>query len=251
MTAEEIIAALNLPLASRVDQRVPKKLLLENGAPTSADKRLINDGVEEIRWVAALKPATIGVPELRDGVREYLEISVLRITLRAKAKVDRIAELVHRAVPYPVLLISEQGERTTLSLAHKRHALNEADKFVLDGEPTDATLNDATASLRQSFLQALDLTRQPRTTLWALYQGWLDTLLAFQAARVTGTFRLFDSAERANVRREALQVCVTLQNRMATLRSAASNASQMARQVEINLELKRCETELLQRRSEL
>ena len=47
---------------ARVDQRVPKKLLLEHGAPTAADKRQINDGIEELLWVAALKPTTIGVP---------------------------------------------------------------------------------------------------------------------------------------------------------------------------------------------
>ena len=49
------IASLGLPGGCRVDQRVPKKLLLENGAPTAADKRLIADTVEEIQWVAALK----------------------------------------------------------------------------------------------------------------------------------------------------------------------------------------------------
>ena len=38
-----MISALGLPASCRVDQRVPKKMLVENGAPTSADKRLIND----------------------------------------------------------------------------------------------------------------------------------------------------------------------------------------------------------------
>ena len=61
---------------------MPKKLLLENGAPTAADKRQINDGIEELLWVAALKPTTIGVPEYRDDVREYLEIAVLSLVLR-------------------------------------------------------------------------------------------------------------------------------------------------------------------------
>jgi hypothetical protein len=61
------------PDSARVDQRVPKKLLLENGAPTASDKRLITDAIEDIQWLAALKPNTIGVPEYRDTQREYLE----------------------------------------------------------------------------------------------------------------------------------------------------------------------------------
>ena len=35
---------------------------------------------------------------------------MLRLTLRAAAKATRLAELVHRAVPYPLLLVTEQGE---------------------------------------------------------------------------------------------------------------------------------------------
>jgi len=79
VTASQVIEALGLPAGARVDQRVPKKLLIENSAPTAADKKLINDGVEHLTWVAALKPTTIGVPEFRDDVREYLEIAVLTL----------------------------------------------------------------------------------------------------------------------------------------------------------------------------
>src|SRR5882724_11995828 len=112
---EHLIMALDLPAASRVDQRVPKKLLLENGAPTAADRRSINEGIEELLWVAALKPTTIGVPVYRDDAREYLEIAVLRLTLRGGTKATRLVELVHRAVPYPVLLLTEHSEQPGLS----------------------------------------------------------------------------------------------------------------------------------------
>lgn len=108
MNAEAFLAALDLPASCQVDQRVPKKLLLENGAPTAADKLQITEGIEECWWLATLKPTTIGVPAYRDTLREYLEIVVLRLTLRAGAKAARLVDLVHRAVPYPVLLLTEQ-----------------------------------------------------------------------------------------------------------------------------------------------
>ncbi len=63
MNGDALLAALDLPASCRVDQRVPKKLLLEKGAPTAVDKRLINEGVEQLLWLAALKPTTIGVPD--------------------------------------------------------------------------------------------------------------------------------------------------------------------------------------------
>lgn len=251
MTAAAVITALNLPAAARVDQRVPKKLLLENGAPTAADKRLINEGIEAIHWLAVLKPTTCGVPEFRDAVREYLEIAVLHVILREHAKETRLIELLHRAVPYPAMLLVERGHSVSVSLAHKRQALKEADKVVLDGEPVTVPMQTSSAAVQAAFLQALDLVRQPRASLYTLYQAWLDTVVALQAARVTGAFSLLDSAERAQQRREALHVSLTLQSQIVSLRSAAAKVSQIARQVELNIELRRLQDELSVAQSKL
>ena len=240
MTSDEMLAALDLPASSRVDQRVPKKLLLEHGAPTAADKRLINEGVEAVLWLAALKSTTIGVPEYRDNVREYLEIAVLRLTLRAAAKATRLVELVHRAVPYPLLLLTEQDERPGLSAAHKRWSQGEAGKTVLEGDVVAAAWDvEHDGESLPAFRNALALGKQPRTTLHALYQGWIDTLLALQAARVTGAFAVAANADQAALRRDALQECARLDAQIDRLRAAAAKEKQMARRVELNLELKR------------
>ena len=242
MTGDEMLAALDLPASSRVGQRVPKKLLLEHGAPTAADKRLINEGVEALLWLAALKPTTIGVPEYRDDVREYLEIAVLRLTLRAGTKATRLVELVHRAVPYPLLLLTEQDERPGLSAAHKRWSQGDAGKTVLEGDVVAAEWDvEHDGESWPAFRDALPVGKQPRTTLHALYQGWIDTLLALQAARVTGAFAVAANAEQAGLRRDALQECARLATEIAGLRAAAAREKQMARRVELNLELKRVE----------
>lgn len=129
MSFGSIIDALALPPEARVDRRVPKKLLLEQGA--AADRRQIQDGIEELLWVAALKPTNIGVPAFRDEVREYLEIAVLTATLRAAARPARFTELIHRAIPYPVVLVTLHGGAVSLSLAHKRWSQGETGKVVI------------------------------------------------------------------------------------------------------------------------
>lgn len=245
MNAADLTAALGLPDSAQVDQRVPKKLLVENGAPTTADKRLINEGIEEIQWLAALKPTTIGVPEYRDEAREYLEIAVLRITLRAGAKAGRLAELAHRAIPYPVLLMLAGDGGLSLSLAHKRWAQNEAGKVVLEGEAVEVYLADSNDTpFAQHFLTTLALASQPRAHLLALYQGWMDTLVAYQVAGKTGQFVLADGPEHATVRRQALRDHQELEVKIATLRVQANKEKQLALRVELNLELQRLQHEL-------
>lgn len=254
MNAEAIISALGLPDSARVNQRVPKKLLVENGAPTAADKRKINEGIEEIQWLASLKPNTIGVPDYSDDVREYLEIALLTVTLRPEAKAVRLSELIHRAIPYPLFLVLLQGDQTILSLAHKRRAQNEAGKFVLDGDVVEGTVSDnasLSAEVNRRFLEAMALGNQPRANLLLLYQGWIDTLFALQASQLTGTFSQAVTNEAAIARREALQRCKVLETEIAVLRNTAVKEKQIARRVELNLEIKRLEVALVEAEGKL
>jgi hypothetical protein len=253
MTVQDLIAALELPAGCRVGQRIPKKLLVENGAPTTADKRNITEGIEEIQWVASLKPSSIGVPEYRDETREYLEIAVLHIALRQDAKAARIAELTHRAVPYPILLLLTAQDKLTLSMAHIRWAQNEAGKVVLDGGLVAVDLNELTPApeVFSAFLQALSITRQPRENLRVLYQGWLDTLAAFQAAQITGAFTRSQTDEQAAARRASLLACREIEQQITALRTAAVKEKQLARQVALNLEIKQLQAKQQQAVSNL
>lgn len=242
MNAAGLLAALDLPAAARVDRRVPKTMLHEHGAPTAADKRRISDGIEQLQWVAALKPTTAGIAAYRDELREYLEVLVLHISFRSVATVNRIVELIHRAVPYPLLLIAEQDGGLHLSLAHKRWSQGQAGKVVLDGElisvAWDGAVDDAHGA---AFCAALALDRQPRLSLHAVYEGWMNTVGALQAARRTGIFAKLDSPASAALRREALQECARLDAEIARLRATAAKEKQLSRRVELNLELKRVE----------
>jgi len=245
MKASMLLDSLDLPATTKVDKRVPKTLLYEHGAPTAADKRLINEGIEQLIWVSALKPTTIGVAEYRDELREVLEIAVLWITLRATAKAGRLIELVHRAVPYPVLLIAEQGSTVGLSAAPKRWSQAESSKTVLEGDVVTVEWDaDQNNQSWPGFREALALGQQPRINLQELYQGWIDMLLALQAAHVTGAFAVPTNALQAVHRREALQESARLDKEIVRLRATAAKEKQMSRRVDLNLELKRLEAAL-------
>jgi len=252
MSFAPVINALALPPDARVDQRVPKKLLLEQGAPTAADKRQIQDGVEEMVWIAALKPTNVGVPAFRDDVREYLEIAVLTVELRASAKPPRLIELIHRAIPYPVVLVTGHGGAVCLSLAHKRWSQGETGKVVIeDVRRTEPLQPDAPTAAEAAFLASLALSGLPARDLFALYQGWLDRLADLEAARITGAFAPPDSAGRAAARRQGLDAHARLQHDIAVLRAQAAKEKQVNRRVELNLRIKRLEAELAAARETL
>lgn len=273
LTIDDVVRALALPDRARVDQRVPKKMLAEHCARTAGDRRLLIDGIEELQWIAALKPGTVAISEYCADGREYLEVAVLCMQVRVShgkaSQLLRLAELLHRAVPYPVLLIqalapvpevAPDGSASTppvhliLSLAQKRAAQNEAGKVVLDGELVRAELGSPdgiAATVAGPLLNALALERQPHQNLMALYQGWMDCLTAAEAARITGCFRLTADPGRTAAKREALRDYQRIEQEVARLRNQAAKERQIAKQVDLNLALQRLQADLNAARARL
>lgn len=245
-----IVDALGLPPGARVDARVPKKLLIEQGAPTSADKRAIQDGIDELQWFAACKPATIGVPSFVDDTREYLEIAVVGCAFRPDAngkpaKATRLIELIHRAIPYPVLLVTMDESGLAISAAHKRRARNEAGRMVIERVAAVLALRlDAANAAEAAFLQSLALAQQPRADLYALYGSWEARIEALNAARLTGAFASTDDAEAIDRRRVALDAHARLTKEIDTLRRKAKREKQLSRRVNFNMAIQRLEAEL-------
>jgi hypothetical protein len=245
MNSTRVIEALEIPADARVDQRIPKKLLLEQGMPTAADKRLVQDGIEELVWIAALKPTNIGIPLFRDDVREYLEVAVLTGVFRDGAKPSRLIELIHREIPYPVVLITNIEGPVTLSLAHKRWSQGEIGKVIMeDILSTILFRKDAVEEQESLFLKSLGLSKLPNRNLFELYQGLLSRLAALEAARITGKYVQPESSEQGIALRNGLYNYAHLKQEIVFLREKANKEYQINRRVELNLEIKRLDDEL-------
>lgn len=235
---QRIVTALALPERALVRQRVPKKTLLEQGMPTAADKRAVQDGLEELWWVAALKPATTGLAAYTDAERDYPEVAVLALVLRPGAKATRLVELVHRAIPYPVVLATAQGTDVWLSAAHKRAHQTEKHRWVVDEVrstppvPTDAT-----------YLNNLALHAHGASDLGQLYQRWLACIEAAQAERITGRFKVPANAQESILLRQAMDTVAALERDLAQLRTQAKREKQLNKAVKLNLAIKKQEAE--------
>ena len=120
-----------------------------------------------------------------------------------------------------------------------------SDLFLpITGEVLEVSLHSAgRPELLQKFVDALTLEKQPRLSLHALYQGWMDTVIALQTAFVTGLFAVSSSREQAAEHHQALLEVTHLRVEIARFKAAATKEKQIARQVELNLEIKRLERE--------
>jgi hypothetical protein len=269
--APALVQALALPANAYVGQRIAKTLLIEQIAnlpgTTPSDKRLANDLLAELHWLAALKPATCGLAAWQTGTHDYLEIAVLHAvlrdgaatsTLRSGTQLTRLIELIHRTIPYPVVLIVSQpsahngvdGATEQLSLAHKRLSLGTGSAMVL--EHTATTQPIATKSIAAcarktgaaaQFVQYLAFNRAPDAPplqfndLHTRYSDWLHAIEALAAAEHTGQFTVAASAPHAAQRRSSLAAYDQLGQQLTSLRAQASKESQLAQRATLNLKI--------------
>jgi len=242
---DALYASLALPDACHLGKRVFKKLFAENAALTAADKRAFADDIDTIVWQYTLKPSTVPIPAYEDDQREYLEVAVLQVNLKSDKRTKRIAEVIHRSIPYPVLLVLSLPPAFAVSVAHKRFSRAERDAIVAeDLRLSDWIDPDALSDVHSGFLASLRLSDLPHTHFFDLYSALVNRVAALDGARLTGSFTLHDSAPQQAQRLARLAQCRAIEQQIAQQRATLKNETQFNRQVELNTAIKQLEQQL-------
>lgn len=229
---------LGLPDTARIDHRITKKMLaeqFEERAP--ADARLIGKAVAAARLVGILRPETIQVPRYQDGERGVVDIPIIEATLTDKTTVadrTRVAELIHRSMAKPVVLVAYTPDGDTLlslALSHVSRTDPSRSTSVIDAH--------LMVPARQIEPGALHVDRLDHTDMWALYRD-LVRMAATDGRPASVTLQVADAvavrrrladleADLAAVVRDARQaksqqVRIDLNTRARTLRAQISHA---------------------------
>lgn len=114
---DALYAAMSMPDSCQLGKRVFKKLFIENGSLTAADKRAFTDDIDTIVWEYTLKPSTMPVKGYEDDDREYHEVAIIQVNLKTDKRTRRICEVVHRMIPYPIFLVLVLPPRIAISVA--------------------------------------------------------------------------------------------------------------------------------------
>lgn len=230
ITAETLIAAFDLP-PGPAPRRIARSTLADN-VPTPADKRLVDGKLARLDWIASINPAATGIAA-SDTVQT---VNLLLARTRGPLP-PRLAEIVHRAIPQPVILIHAdetvdplEGTSTGLSLAPKRMAERESGRTVLTALHDTGPLGE----VDRPFIATLALASLPARNLAMLYAGLIERSEALAAARAgQRSFRLAGSPEELELWRQALADSAALAAEIATLSAAMRKESQLARRVEL------------------
>lgn len=163
--------ALHIPQPCLVDKTVAKKLFTETLELSKADQKLLSESVAKVTWKYCLKNEFIPIQPYQDDTRDYQEVEVLEVSLTKEKGLRRLAEIVMRAIPYPMLLVFRLEEQAQAWMAHQRLSLADQEKVTLEELVSTAWhLEDA------PFWAALDIRELRFTNFFDFYTDWIDRL---------------------------------------------------------------------------
>lgn len=236
---------MTIPEACYLGKRVYKKLFYENTSLGVTDKKAFREDIDIITWQYTLKPSTIQIKAYEDERREYHEVAILQVDLKSPNRTSRIAEVIHRAIPYPLVIVFAFKNTSALSLAQKRFSQAEKGAVVAEDFITTDWIDLSTPTpLQQAFLCSLNIKDLPHTHFLAFYLALTERFVALDCARLTGKYRLELAADKRKERRKRLSACRELERRIAEKKITVKKETQFNRQVELNGIIKEMEKKL-------
>jgi hypothetical protein len=238
---ENLFTTLGFPEKSYLHKRIAKKMFLENDNLKGNDKKLFRENVKKIHWEYTLKPSTCPILPFRDDEREYLEIAIIHIELLSQKGYKRIAETIHRIIPYPLILgFSLDSKEFAISVAPKRfsqveHGAFVAEKVFITDWLNIEKLNEQTTT----FIESLGWNNMPLHNYFTFYNAWIDRFIGYECSILSGAFTIENNENRL----EYLAQCREIELRISELRGQLKKAA-FNRQVELNIQIKQNEIKL-------
>lgn len=237
---EDFYANLALPEACVLGKRLFKKQFYEHGQLVVADKKAFVEDIEGIDWSYTLKPSTINIPKLEDDTHEYLEIAVLQVVLTAIERHTRIAAVIQKTIPYPLLIVFVQGHHMAINAADKRINRADANKIVVEASYDTGWIDTSAPSARQkAFLSDFRATNLSYRNLHDFYQDAIGRIIALNCAAHSGRYNPPGESTKPKADRlAALRQMEKLHQERAETRNKLKKEKNLGTQVRLNTRIR-------------
>ena len=192
---------LEVPRNCIVNSVIPKKEIFEAAELNNKDKRIFTDLIKQIKWCYNFTEDNIRVSKYSDDLRNYDEVELINITLKydnvhkidigkfkEDDKIDRIADIVMRFIPYPIILTIQYDNELKFYAAHIRESKADYDKIVIDGKilSTNWMNIDHLTEIEDDFISKIQFDNLDRTDFYNFYNTYFEAIVQHDGAIMAG-----------------------------------------------------------------
>ena len=192
---------LEVPTNCVVDSVIPKKEVFEAADLKNKDKRIFTDLIKQIKWCYNFTEDNVRVEKYVDEKRRYDEVELININLKydnihkidagkfkEDDKIDRIADIVMRFIPYPIILTMQYDNELKFYTAHIRESKADYDKIVIDGKilSTNWMNIDNLSEIEDDFISKIQFDNLDRTDFYSFYNSYFEAIVQHDGAIMAG-----------------------------------------------------------------
>lgn len=242
----------NIPERSLLNKRLTKAFFLKNFALSPAEKKLLNNSIQSMEWMASIKTTNANIPAVKNDEYIYEEIQVMVCKLGGGLLTDsrRCIELFQKYIPYQMVVVVEDENDFVINVCDKRVNLNDKTKRTIENYFTTPIIpklykQDTTSA----FFDALKFEALDKTNLETTYKNYIQSVVQYQAAEVTGNFEKRTQKRTEQDMADLLEI-ENLEKEIIGLTSQLKKESQLNGKVKLNviIQNKRIEIEKIKKK---
>jgi hypothetical protein len=230
----------NIPERILLNRRITKTFFQKNYDLTANEKKLLNNTIQNIWWLTSIKPKDANIPAFVNGRYKYEEIQIIKCSVpdnQLDKTGKRCVELIQKYIPYQIILVVEDDFEFVINACDKRVNQSETSKRTIDQYFYTAPISKLYKNeAALSFFKSIDFTALDKTNLETTYKAYIDAIVQFQSALITGEFKKKDK-ERIEKDMVSLQTIENLEQEITSLKNQLKSEKQLNHKVDFNLEI--------------
>lgn len=232
---------LTIPEECKVNDIIAKDIIFTEGKLKSDDKKIFTNQVKQIRWLYSLKKENTSINHYKKDNKNYSEIEIINIILKEDKKLARIADIIMRIIPYPMILVFEFKDEIRLFVSHQSESLADSSKMTLDEViSTNWIIFDEMDEIDKILFKDLQLNNLDYSNFYRFYDSIVQKIIKYNGSKyVNHEVNVnIDKIKRIN------DEIASLESEIKTKKVAIKKETQFNRKIELNIEIKMLEHEI-------
>ena len=222
-----------------LSRKLDKKMFYDYADLKKKEKDVIAKHIERIELTYLLTPSTINIqPHINEEVH-YEGVMFITVRLRegaAEKHIGIIEEIIHGALPNPVIVVFTLQDNILVSSCMKR--INKVDKnssVLIEIHQTRWINLDQITDTQNRFIESIYITNLSFNNFFEFYKGVDLAVEALQNAETTGRYHVEKNQEKHDEQQKAIQRIQTLEEEIKKLKTDIKKESQFNKKVELNM----------------
>ncbi len=238
---------LNIPERSILNKKLTKAFFLKNFELSAIEKKLLNNTIQSMDWLACIKPFNANIPAVKNNEYVYEEIQIMTCTVsgnQLNEVADKCIMLFQKFIPYQIVVLVEDEFSFVVNTCDKRINLNDNLKRTVEKYITTPIISKLYKNEGYSlFFEVLNFSNLDKSNMETTYKGYIQAVVQFQASLITGSFN-----KRPQSRTEEDMVLLSnidsIEKEVKRLTNQIKKETQLNKKVPLNIEIQNYRTEI-------